>query len=53
MNLREEIISILCYIKWRKINEEQLADKRDEIINKYLDIYKSALDANKRAVKKA
>lgn len=53
MDLREEIISVLCDIKWKKIHEEQLADKRDEINTKYSDICKDALDANNFAVKKA
>lgn len=53
LDLREEIISVLCDIKWKKIDEEQLADKRDEINTKYSDICKGALDANNFAVKKA
>ena len=40
-------------IKWKKIDEEQLADKRDEINTKYSDICKGALDANNHAVKRA
>ena len=53
LELREEIITVLCDIKMEKYNEESLIIKRDEIIKKQFEIYKECLDATPQAVKMA
>ena len=53
LELREEIIALLCDIKIGKYNEETLTKKRDEILKIQMQIYKGCLDASSKAVTKA
>jgi hypothetical protein len=53
LELRENLIAILCDIKLGKYNEETLIKKRDEVLKKQMDIYKECLDASSKAVTKA
>lgn len=53
LELRENLIAILCDIKLGKYNEETLIKKRDEVLKKQIDIYKKCLDASSKAVTKA
>ncbi|WP_252229823.1 SLATT domain-containing protein [Clostridium sp. ZBS15] len=53
LELREELISVLCDIKLGKYTEDSLRSKRDEILKKQIDIYKKCLDTEEEAVNKA
>lgn len=53
LELREELISILCDIKLNKYEEENLRVKRDEILTKQINIYKKCLDTSDKAVNMA
>lgn len=53
LELRENLIAILCDIKLEKYNEETLINKRDEVLKKQMDIYKECLDASSEAVTRA
>lgn len=53
LELREDIISVICDIRTNIIGMEDLIKKRDEIKYKYLSICKNSLDAKNSAVKKA
>lgn len=53
LELREEIIAVLCDIKIGKYDEESLISKRDEILKKQMQIYKECLDVSGDAVTKA
>lgn len=53
LELREEIIAVLCDIKIKKYNEDELAVKRNEILEKQMRIYKECLDASNKAVERA
>lgn len=53
LKLREELVSVLCDIKMNKYTEEELLKKRDDLINKKVEIANNTLDASEKAVKKA
>lgn len=53
LELREEMIAVLCDIKLVKYNEEKLSEKRDEFLKRQMEIYKEALDASSKAVDRA
>lgn len=53
LELREELIAILCDIKLEKYQEDELINKRDIILNKQMTIYKECLDASDKAVDRA
>lgn len=53
LELREDIISTICDIKFNNISKEDLIEKRNLINNKYLSICKNSLDAKNKAIKKA
>ncbi|HAT4331396.1 SLATT domain-containing protein [Clostridium perfringens] len=53
LELREELIAILCDIKLGKYDIDSLVIKRDEMIKKQISIYKDCLDASEEAVDKA
>lgn len=53
LELREELVSVLCDIKMNKYIEEDLLKKRDDLINKKVEIANNTLDASEKAVKKA
>lgn len=53
LELREELVSVLCDIKMNKYTEEDLLKKRDNLIKKKIEIAKNTLDASVEAVNKA
>lgn len=53
LELREELISVLCDIKLGKYDEISLSEKRDEVLKKQMSIYKKCLDAEGKAVDRA
>lgn len=53
LELREELISVLCDIKLGKYDEISLGEKRDEVLKKQMSIYKKCLDAEGKAVDRA
>lgn len=53
LELREELIAILCDIKSGRYQEDELISKRDIILNKQMNIYKKCLDASDEAVNRA
>ncbi|OSA79384.1 hypothetical protein B2H89_13035 [Clostridium botulinum] len=53
LELREDLVSVLCDIKVDKYNEDKLAEKRDEIIKRKIKIAKCTLDPVEKAVKEA
>lgn len=53
LELREELIAILCDIKIEKYDESSLSFKRDEILKKQIKIYKECLDVEEKAVNRA
>lgn len=53
LELREELVSVLCDIKMNKYTEENLLKKRDDLIKKKIEIANNTLDASVEAVNKA
>lgn len=53
LELREEIIGVLCDVKIGKYDEQSLISKRNEILEKQMRIYKDCLDASSKAVNRA
>lgn len=50
LELRDELIAVLCDIKLGKYDEDSIIRKRDEILKKQINIYKECLDASGKAV---
>ena len=53
LELREELISVLCDIKLEKYDKNSLSVKRDELLKKQMFIYKKCLDVESKAVNQA
>lgn len=53
LELREDLVSVLCDIKVDKYNEDELSEKRDEIIKRKIKIAKCTLDPVEKAVEEA
>lgn len=53
LELREEIISVLCDIKLNKYAEGTIIEKRDYINQSQIKIYKNMLDCSNKSVKRA
>lgn len=53
LELREDYTTILCDIKMNKYTEEELINKRDELIKRKIKIAKCTLDADEKAVDEA
>lgn len=53
LELREELVSVLCDIKMSKYKEDELLKKRDDLIKKKIKISNNTLDASKEAVNQA
>lgn len=53
LELREELISVLCDIKMNKYTEDELLKKRDDLIKKKIKIANNTLDASEEAVNQA
>lgn len=53
LELREEMIAVLCDIKLGKYTEEKLIEKRDEFLKRQMKVYKESLDASSKAVNMA
>lgn len=53
LELREELISVLCDIKLEKYDEISLSAKRDELLKRQMSIYKKCLDTESKAVERA
>lgn len=53
LELRENIMTVLCDIAINKYDEDQLIEKRDEFLKGKIEIAKRTLDVEEKAVKKA
>lgn len=53
LELREDFISILCDIKMERFSYEELLVKRDELLERKLELSKRTPDASNKAVNKA
>jgi len=53
LELREDLVSVLCDIKIDKYNEDELTKKRDELLKRKIKIAKCTLDPDEEAVKEA
>lgn len=53
LELRENIMTVLCDIALNKYDEDELIKKRDEFLKRKIEIAKLCVDANNKAVKKA
>ncbi|WP_330638722.1 SLATT domain-containing protein [Romboutsia hominis] len=53
LELREELVSVLCDIKMNKYKEDELFKKRDDLIKKKIKIANNTLDASENAVNQA
>lgn len=53
LELRDETISLLVDIKIKRLNEDVILEKRDEIQKKFHDICKRSLPTSEKAVGKA
>ena len=53
LELRENIMTVLCDIAINKYDEDQLIEKRDEFLKGKIEIAKRTLDVGEKAVKKA
>lgn len=53
LELREDLVSTLCDIKFEKYNQEELLKKRDEFIERKIQIAKCTLDADQKSVNEA
>lgn len=53
LELREDLISVLCDIKIGRYNEEELKNKRDLLLKRKIDIAKNTVDPDEKAVDKA
>ena len=53
LELREELVSVLCDIKMNKYIEDELFKKRDDLIKRKIKIANNTLDASEKAVDKA
>lgn len=53
LELREELITILCDIKIGKYDECLLSARRDEVLSKQISIYRKCLDVEGKAVDRA
>ncbi|HCL4436927.1 TPA: SLATT domain-containing protein [Clostridium botulinum] len=53
LEIREDLMSVLCDVAIGKYSEEELFKKRDEFLERKIEIAKNALDAGDKAVKEA
>lgn len=53
LELREDLVSVLCDIKTGRYTEEELKVKRDLMLKRKIDIAKNTIDPDDKAVNKA
>jgi hypothetical protein len=53
LKLREKFISLLCDIKMNRVTEDQIVERRDELLDALMLAYDSTKDASEKAVNKA
>lgn len=50
LNIREQIISMLCDIRMNRMTEEQIINRRDALLGDLMNIYNITRDASEKAV---
>lgn len=53
ISVREQIISLLCDLRVKELTNEEIEEKRDNVLKRLEDIYSNCLDTSKKAVKLA